>query len=73
MMKSKTFETNSKSPWLTVTQAAEYLNLYNKKGELNVSYIYKLVSSGLLVPYKLGKFNRYLRSDLDALLTKEDV
>ena len=61
---------SNNSPWLTIQESAEYLRLYNKKGELNVSYLYKLVSSGLLTPYKLGKFNRYRREDLDALLTR---
>ena len=61
------------SPWMTIEESAKYLKLYNKKGVLNVSYIYKLVSSGLLTPYKLGKFNRFKREDLDTLLTKESV
>lgn len=63
----------NESPWLTVEEAAKYLKLYNKKGELNTAYIYKLVSSGLLAPYKLGKFNRFLREDLDSLLTREGL
>ncbi len=62
---------SNNSPWLTIHEAAEYLRLYNKNGEHNISYIYKLVSSGLLKPYKLGKFNRYKREDLDTLLIKE--
>jgi len=62
---------SNESPWLTISEAADYLRLYNKKGDLNISYIYKLVSSGLLIPYKLGKFNRYKREDLDTLLIKE--
>ena len=58
------------SPWLSPEEAAEYLRLFDKSGELNISYLYKLVSSGLLAPYKLGKFNRYRREDLDALLIR---
>lgn len=61
------------SPWFTIEEAAEYLKLYNKTGTLNISYLYKLVSSGLLVPHKLGKFNRFRREQLDALLTQESV
>ena len=61
----------NETPWMTIEEAAEYLKLFNKQGKLNISYIYKLVSSGLLIPYKLGKFNRYKREDLDALLIKE--
>ena len=58
------------SPWLTVVEAAEYLKLFSKDGSPNAGYIYKLVSSGLLEPYKLGKFNRFKQTDLDALLKK---
>ncbi len=68
---SNSFDSKIDSPWLTIQESAEYLKLYNKKGELNISYLYKLVSSGLLTPYKLGKFNRFKREDLDTLLTKE--
>ncbi|MDX2469629.1 MAG: helix-turn-helix domain-containing protein [SAR324 cluster bacterium] len=56
------------SPWLTIEEAASYLKVYSKDGSPNVGYIYKLVSSGLLTPYKLGKFNRFKQGDLDALL-----
>ena len=59
------------SPWLNVEESARYLKLFSKNGEPNVSYLYKLVSSGLLSPYKLGKFNRFKREDLDALLIRE--
>jgi excisionase family DNA binding protein len=57
------------SPWLTTEESALYLKLYTKEGKPNTSYIYKLVSSGLLKTYKLGKFNRFKREDLDALHT----
>jgi hypothetical protein len=56
------------SPWFTNKEAAIYLKVYNKDGTPNVSYIYKLACSRLLKTYKLGKFNRYRREDLDALL-----
>lgn len=60
----------STSPWMTIEEAAEYLRLFDKNGKPNVSYLYKQVTYGLLLPYKLGKFNRYRREDLDALLSK---
>jgi len=58
------------SPWLNPEEAAEYLRLFDKHENPNISYLYKMVSSGLLSPYKLGKFNRYRREDLDALLIR---
>ena len=56
------------SPWFTNEEAAIYLKVYNKDGTPNVAYVYRQVCSGLLKAYKLGKFNRYRREDLDALI-----
>ena len=58
------------SPWLTPEEAATYLRLFDKNGNPNISYLYKHASSRLIKPYKLGKFNRYRREDLDTLLSK---
>jgi hypothetical protein len=58
------------SPWYTNEEAAIYLKVYNKDGTPNVSYIYRQVCTGLLKSYKLGKFNRYRREDLDAIILK---
>jgi hypothetical protein len=58
------------SPWFTNEEAAIYLKVYNEDGTPNVSYLYKKVCSGLLKAYKLGKFNRYRREDLDTLILK---
>ncbi|MBT4263905.1 MAG: helix-turn-helix domain-containing protein [Deltaproteobacteria bacterium] len=63
-------EQKDESPWLTPEEAATYLRLFDKDGNPNVSYLYKQACGSLLKPYKLGKFNRYRREDLDALLTK---
>ncbi len=61
---------NETSPWLTPEEAATYLRLFHKTGNPNVSYLYKQTCTRLIKPYKLGKFNRYCREDLDALLKK---
>lgn len=58
------------SPWFTNEEAAIYLKVFKKDGTPNVSYVYKQVCFGLLKAYKLGKFNRYRREDLDALILK---
>ncbi|MBU2643681.1 helix-turn-helix domain-containing protein [bacterium] len=63
-------EQKDKSPWLTPEEAATYLRLFDKDGNPNVSYLYKQTCARLIKTYKLGKFNRYRREDLDALLTK---
>ncbi len=62
---------NDLPTWFTVEEAAVYLRLFDKNGKPNVSYLYKKSCSGLIKPYKLGKFNRYRREDLDALLIQE--
>ncbi|MBT3751017.1 MAG: helix-turn-helix domain-containing protein [Bacteroidetes bacterium] len=67
---SYTQNTVDVSPWYTSEEAAIYLKVFKKDGTPNVSYVYKQVCFGLLKAYKLGKFNRYRREDLDALILK---
>ena len=70
MEKTQNDDIRESSPWLTLEEAAIYLRLFDKDGNPNVSYLYKHASSRLIKPYKLGKFNRYRREDLDALILK---
>lgn len=58
------------SPWYTPEEAAAYLKLFDKDGKPNVQYLYKKSCAQLIKPYKLGKFNRYHREQLDALMKK---
>lgn len=51
--------------WLTTIQASKYLGL-SPKSLLNE------VSNGNIPYYKLGKRNRYLKSELDQLILKNN-
>lgn len=50
--------------WMTTEQVAIYLGT-------SVGQIRNLVSRGLIPYYKLGRSNRYRRSDLDCLIEKQ--
>ena len=50
------------SPWLTLTEAADYLRCERQR-------LYDLAANGALVPYKDGRRSLYRREALDAYLT----
>ena len=53
--------------YLSHAEASEYLGIKS-------STLYNWVHAGLLIPKKLGKFNRFKMSDLDTLFEdKEEV
>lgn len=54
----------NESGWMTTEQVAKYLNT-------SVGQVRNLVSRGLIPYYKLGRLNRYRRSDLDCLIEKQ--
>lgn len=47
--------------WLTTKEAAAYLKVTPKS-------FYNKVSNGLILYYKFGRLNRYLKADLDKYL-----
>ena len=56
--------TQANDAWLNSREAAEYLNV-------TIPVLMNLTSSSKVPYYKLGKRNRYLRSELESLIKKE--
>lgn len=61
---SLTSKDDSAEAWLSTEQAAEYLGI-------SVGSLRNRVSCGEIPRRKLGRLNRYLRSELDALLVSK--
>lgn len=55
---------NDEKEWLTTSEAANYLGLTNKA-------LYNMASNGHIPHYKLGRRNRYLKSELRELLSSQ--
>ena len=54
----------NKRDWLTSSEAAEYLGI-------SIARLMNLTSNGKVPYYKLGRSNRYLLSELNALLMSQ--
>jgi excisionase family DNA binding protein len=61
---SLSIKNNKAEAWLTTQQAADYLGI-------SVGSLRNRVSCGEIPRRKLGRLNRYLRSELDALLVSK--
>lgn len=61
---SLTSKNDSAEAWLTTQQAADYLGI-------SVGSLRNRVACGEIPRRKLGRLNRYLRSELDALLVSK--
>jgi excisionase family DNA binding protein len=59
--KSGSLKTEEDDQWLTTEEAAKYLRI-------NGATLRNLTSNGRVPYYKLGRLNRYLRSELKRLL-----
>lgn len=61
------------SPWMTETEAAEYLRIFNKDGEVTVHSIRKWTArdSNPLPCGMAGEMRRYHREDLDRWMRDE--
>jgi len=57
-------EKNEKETWMSSEEAATHLSISQKS-------LFNLTSSGRLPYYKFGRSNKYLRSELDALLLSQ--
>ncbi len=56
--------TSEYSQWMTSEEAARYI-------KVSISRLHNLVSMGKVPHYKLGRSNRYLRSELNELLLSQ--